>query len=50
MYEGQPRLLTEASYLGVPSIFPKFGGMGEFFPKNYELVFNQYDYEDLTKK
>ena len=50
MYEGQPRLLTEASYLGVPSIFPKFGGMGEFFPKNYELVFNQYDYEDLKKK
>jgi len=50
MYEGQPRLLTEASYLGVPSIFPKFGGMGEFFPKNYDLVFNQYDYVDLTKK
>ena len=50
MYEGQPRLLTEASYLGVPAIFPNFGGMGEFFPKNYELVFDQFDYEDLTKK
>ena len=29
MYEGQPRLLCEASINGIPSLFPDFGGMGE---------------------
>ena len=37
MYEGQPRLLCEASINGIPSLFPDFGGMGEFFPKDYIL-------------
>ena len=50
MYEGQPRLLCEASSLGIPSIFPNFGGMDEFFPPNYELSFEQYNYEDLNEK
>ena len=50
MLEGQPRLLCEASSLGVPSIFPKFGGMSEFFPNNYELAFRQFDYEELSTK
>lgn len=50
MYEGQPRLLCEASSLMVPSIFPKFGGMTEFFPKDYAYSFKQFDYEDLHKK
>ena len=50
MYEGQPRLLCEASSLGIPSIFPNFGGMNEFFPPKYELSFEQYNYEDLNKK
>ena len=50
MYEGQPRLLCEASSLGIPSIFPNFGGMNEFFPSKYELSFEQYNYEDLNKK
>lgn len=50
MYEGQPRLLCEASSFGVPSIFPKFGGMEDFFPKNYQLSFDQYDYSDLDIK
>tara|TARA_B100001996_G_scaffold281851_1_gene222263 strand:+ start:246 stop:1388 length:1143 start_codon:yes stop_codon:yes gene_type:complete len=50
MYEGQPRLLTEASNFGVPSIYPNFGGMSEFFPTNYPLSFEQYNYEDLTSK
>ena len=27
MYEGQPRLLSEASIHGVPSIYPNFGSM-----------------------
>ena len=31
MYEGQPRLLAEASSMGIPSIFPNFGGMAEYF-------------------
>lgn len=50
MYEGQPTLLSEASLLGVPSIFPDFGGMGEYFPDDYELKYSQYNYEDLKNK
>ena len=50
MYEGQPRLLCEASSMGIPSIFPNFGGMVEFFPKDYQLKFDQYNYSDLEKK
>jgi len=50
MYEGQPRLLSEASSYGVPSIYPSFGGMDEYFPSNYNLSFDQFDYEDLAKK
>ena len=50
MYEGQPRLLCEASSFGVPSIYPSFGGMDEFFPKDYPFSFKQYDYVDLESK
>lgn len=50
MEEGQPRILNEASILGVPSIFPDFGGMSEYFPKNYFLSFEQYNYQDLIMK
>ena len=50
LFEGQPRLLCEASFLGKVSIFPEFGGMSEFFPSEYPYSFEQYDYEDLTKK
>tara|TARA_Y100000389_G_scaffold195549_1_gene227122 strand:- start:2374 stop:3543 length:1170 start_codon:yes stop_codon:yes gene_type:complete len=50
MYEGQPRLLSEASSLGIPSIFPHFGGMPEFFPKDYPLSFEQFNYDDLILK
>ena len=50
MFEGQPRLLCEASVNGVPSLFPDFGGMVEFFPENYILKFKQFDYKNLTKK
>ena len=50
MYEGQPRLLCEASSFGVPSIYPSFGGMDEFFPKDYSFSFKQYDYSDLKSK
>jgi len=50
MYEGQPRLLCEASSFGVPSIYPSFGGMDEFFPKDYPYSFKQFDYADLKSK
>jgi len=50
LYEGQPTLLCEASGFGVPSIFPLTGGIHEFFPSDYILGYEQFDYEDLTKK
>ena len=50
LFEGQPTLLCEASALGVPSIFPKTGGIEEFLPENYKLSFKQFDYEDLKIK
>ena len=50
LYEGQPTLLCEASAFGVPSIFPKTGGIEEFFPDDYPLAFSQFDYQDLVKK
>ena len=50
LYEGQPTLLCEASLLGIPSIFPKSGGIEEFFPNEYPLSYNQYDYEELKNK
>ncbi len=40
MNEGQPTLLCEASLIGIPSIFPNNGGINEFFPKNYELMYD----------
>ncbi len=36
--------------MGIPSIFPKSGGISEFFPKDYLFSFNQFDYKDLEKK
>ena len=50
MYEAQPRLLCEASSFGVPSIYPSFGGMNEYFPEDYDLCFEQYNYKDLEEK
>ena len=50
LYEGQPTLLCEASSIGIPSIFPKSGGIEEFFPKNYKLSFDQFNYHSLEKK
>lgn len=50
MFEGQPRLLCEASSFGVPSIFPRVGGLEEYFPNDYILSFEQFNYEDLKKK
>jgi glycosyltransferase involved in cell wall biosynthesis len=50
LYEGQPRLLSEASALGTLSIYPSFGGMDEFFPVDYEFSFEQFNYDDLKNK
>ena len=50
LYEGQPTLLCEASSLGVPSIFPNTGGISEFFPRDYSLTFEQFNYKDLENK
>ena len=50
LYEGQPTLLCEASLHGVPSIFPNTGGISEFFPKDYDFSFEQFNYKDLEDK
>lgn len=50
MFEGQPRLISEASAYGIPSIYPSFGGLDEYFPDDYKLSFKQFDYSDLIKK
>jgi len=50
LFEGQPTLLCEASSAGVPSIFPRSGGIDEFFPSNYKMSFEQFNYEDFEKK
>ena len=50
LYEGQPTLLCEASMLGVPSVYPKSGGIHEFFPKESKLSYQQFNIQDLTNK
>ena len=50
LYEGQPTLLCEASASCIPSIFPSYGGINEFFPNNYPYSFNQFDYKNLSEK
>ena len=50
MFEGQPRLISEASAYGIPSIYPSFGGLDEYFPQDYNLSFKQFDYVDLVVK
>ena len=50
LWEEQPTLLCEASFFGKPSIFPNTGGISEFFPKNYGLMFEQNNYSDLITK
>lgn len=50
IFEGQPRLISEASAYGIPTIYPSFGGLDEYFPKDYNLSFKQFDYLDLVEK
>ena len=39
LYEGQPTVANEASINSVPTVFPNNGGIHEFFPENYNLIF-----------
>ncbi len=50
MFEGQPRLISEASSFGIPSIYPSFGGLDEYFPEDYKFSFEQFNYSDLIEK
>lgn len=50
LYEGQPTLLSEASKLGINSVYPKSGGISEFFPENNPFAFKSGDKIDLLKK
>jgi len=50
MFEGQPRLISEASAFGIPSIYPSFGGLDEYFPEDYKFSFEQFNYSDLIEK
>ena len=50
LLEGQPTLLCEASSMGIPSIFPRTGGLEEFFPIGYKYSYKQFDYKDLENK
>ena len=50
LYEGQPMLLCEASLIGIPSIYPRSGGIKEFFPESSHFSFEQFNYHDLQDK
>ncbi|MDB2368370.1 glycosyltransferase family 4 protein [Candidatus Actinomarina sp.] len=50
LLEGQPTLLHEASLLKKPSIYPKTGGLSEFFPDDDPYSFEQFNYDQLVEK
>jgi len=50
LFEGQPTLLCEASSLGVSSIYPRTGGISEFFPIEDIFSFEQFNYSELVEK
>ena len=50
LYEGQPTLFCEASSLGIPSIFPKSGGIIDFFPDDSPFSFERQNLDDLSLK
>lgn len=50
LLEGQPTLLHEASLLKKPSIYPKTGGLSEFFPDDDPYSFEQFNYDQLAEK
>lgn len=50
IFEGQPRVLCEASSMGVPSIFPSWESLCEFFPDEYELAYRYDNQNDFQTK
>lgn len=50
LLEGQPTLLSEASMLGINSIYPKNGGIQEFFPSQNPFSFEPHSKQDLLAK
>lgn len=50
LFEGQPTVLCEASFLGKPSIYFENGGIGEFYPTDYPLVCNQESITNLVSR
>lgn len=50
LYEGQPTLLCEAVAQNTVCIFPRTGGIEEFFPNENLFSFEQFNYDDLVKK
>jgi glycosyltransferase involved in cell wall biosynthesis len=50
LYEGQPTLLSEASMLGINSVYPRNGGIVEFFPKDNPFSFEVNSTKDLLDK
>lgn len=54
LYEGQPTLLCEAVFMKIPIIFPKSGGIEEFFTEDNELAYefniNEVDSIEIIAK
>ena len=50
LFEGQPNLLSEASKLGINSIYPDSGGISEFFPMENPFAFKPSNRIELLKK
>tara|TARA_B100000282_G_scaffold283648_1_gene247481 strand:- start:321 stop:1016 length:696 start_codon:yes stop_codon:yes gene_type:complete len=50
LYEGQPTLLSEASMLGINSVYPRNGGIVEFFPEDNPFSFEVNSTKDLLDK
>ena len=48
LYEGQPTVANEASINSVPTVFPNNGGIHEFFPENYNLIFEHDNSETIV--
>ena len=50
LVEGQPMLLTECIKLGTPIIVPNVGGIREFLPNDYELLYEYKNNKSLIDK
>jgi len=50
LLEGQPTILSEASMLGINSIYPRNGGIQEFFPYQNPFSFEPHSKSELLEK